>query len=101
MPAPVRYLLLVVAIPVALGAYLLTGQVIAGLALPAGLHELLVIFLPLLIAGLCAVPFIAPFVDLKAKQALAARPGGATPSRGDATTEEAAGARDARRPRGD
>jgi hypothetical protein len=79
MSTPVRYLLLVLAIPVAIAAYLITAQVLSGLALPSGLGDLLVIFLPLFVAGLCSIPFIAPFFDLKARQALADRPGGPGP----------------------
>ena len=70
-----RYVLLVLAIPVALAAYLLTGTLIAGLALPGSIGQLAVVFLPLFVAGLVAVPFIAPFVDYKAKEALANAPG--------------------------
>lgn len=71
----VRYVLLLLAIPAALGAYFLTGTVIAGLGLSGPIKELAVIFLPLLVAGLVSIPFIAPFVDYKAKQALANAPG--------------------------
>jgi flagellar biosynthesis protein FliQ len=71
----VRYVLLVLAIPAALGAYLLTGTLIAGLATQGSLGQLALVFLPLFVAGLVAVPFIAPFVDHKAKEALANAPG--------------------------
>ena len=80
----VRYVLLVLAIPAALGAYLLTGQVLAGMALPASIGSLAVIFLPLFVAGLVAIPFIAPFIDAKAKEALANAPS-ARERRGDGT----------------
>ena len=70
----VRYVLLVLAIPFAVAAYVLTGQVLTSLGVGGELGGLLIIFLPLFIAGLVAVPFIAPFVDYKAKQALADAP---------------------------
>jgi hypothetical protein len=91
MSTPVRYALLVLAIPVAIGAYLITARVLSGLELPSGLGDLLVIFLPLFVAGLCSIPLIAPFFDLKARQALADRPGGPPadgPASSDASPDE-------------
>jgi hypothetical protein len=35
------------------------------------MQDLVVLFVPLLIAGLCMMPFIIPFLDRKAKQDLA------------------------------
>ncbi len=78
-----RVILLVLAFPVGLAAYLVTGQLLtaAGLAGVAG--GLLLVFLPLLVAGLCAIPLLIPFVDYKAKQALAGRPSAAPSSPAD------------------
>ena len=70
----IRVLLLAIAIPAAVIGYTLTGQVLSALPLPEAIRGLVLGFLPLLAGGLCAVPFLVPFVDYKAKQALAARP---------------------------
>jgi hypothetical protein len=39
-----------------------------------GLADLLLLFVPLLVAGLCMVPFLIPFVDRMAKRDLEAAP---------------------------
>ena len=72
-----RVVLLVLAFPVGLAAYLVTGQLLTAAGLAGALGGLVLIFLPLLVAGLCAVPLLIPFVDYKAKQALADRPSAA------------------------
>jgi hypothetical protein len=64
--------LAVLSLPVGLAAYLVTGMILAGLSLPDGLSGLLTIFLPLFVAGLCMIPFIAPAFDSMAKRDLAA-----------------------------
>jgi hypothetical protein len=74
MSAPVRYALLGLSIPAALAGYWLTGQLLFALGLETIAGGLLLVFLPLLGAGLCALPFIAPFFDHLAKQALADAP---------------------------
>jgi uncharacterized protein YqgC (DUF456 family) len=64
-----RYLPTVLAIlsfPVALAAYLLTGAVIAAVA-PSLVTSIVGIFVPLFVAGLCMIPFVAPWFDAKAK----------------------------------
>ncbi len=72
---PVRIVvLLVLAVPAALIGYNVAVLVLSALPLPAGIGDLALLFLPLLAGGLCAMPFIVPFVDYKAKQALANRP---------------------------
>jgi hypothetical protein len=86
-----RIVLLVLAIPVALGAYLVTGQVLAGMSLEGPMRELLLVFLPLFVAGLVAIPFIAPFVDMKAKQALADAPGARARAEAEARAKSAGG----------
>lgn len=70
----IRVLLLALAVPAAVIGYSLAGQVLAALPLPEAARGLILGFLPLLAGGLCALPFLVPFVDAKAKQALAARP---------------------------
>jgi hypothetical protein len=46
--------------------------ILSALPLPKGLAELLVIFVPLLVAGLCMIPFLVPLVDRMAKRDLEA-----------------------------
>lgn len=70
----VRVVLLALAIPAAVLGYTLAAQVLSAMPLPEAARGLILGFLPLLAGGLCAVPFLVPFVDYKAKQALAARP---------------------------
>ena len=67
-------MLLALAIPAAVVAYTLAAEVLSAMSLPETARGLILGFVPLLVAGLCAVPFLVPFVDYKAKQALAARP---------------------------
>jgi hypothetical protein len=81
---PVRILvLLVLAVPAALLGYNVAVMILSGLPLPAGIRNLAILFLPLFVGGLCALPFIAPFFDYKAKEALANRP----PADGDPTRD--------------
>ena len=85
MPARIL-ILLVLAVPAALIGYNVAVVLLSGLPLPAGIRDLAVLFLPLLAGGLCAMPFIAPFFDYKAKEALANRPttdGDPPPAPGD------------------
>ena len=67
-------MLLVLAVPAAVIGYTVAAALLAELPLPAGIRDIALLFLPLLAGGLCALPFLAPFVDHKAKQALAERP---------------------------
>ena len=78
MPARIL-VLLVLAVPVAIAGYWIATQLVAALPLPDGLRGLALLFLPLLAAGLCALPLIAPAFDHLAKQALANRPPDGTP----------------------
>lgn len=65
-------ILAVLSLPAAVIGYTVTVAVLSALGLPKGLEELAVIFVPLFVAGLCMVPFIAPLVDRMAKRDLAA-----------------------------
>jgi hypothetical protein len=72
MPAVRRNLptiLLALSLPVGLVGYLLGARLVAAVAPGASLVEL---FVPLLIAGLCMMPFLVPWVDRRAKADLAA-----------------------------
>ena len=64
-------LLLVLALPAGIIGYAVGARLVSGLSLPSGMQDLVVLFVPLLIAGLCMMPFIIPFLDRKAKQDLA------------------------------
>ena len=66
-------LLAILSLPAAAIGYAVTGAILTS-ALPRGegLTDLLLIFLPLLVAGLCMVPFLIPFVDRMAKRDLEA-----------------------------
>jgi flagellar biosynthesis protein FliQ len=65
-------ILLVLSFPAGILGYTLGARVVAALALPDQVQEIAVLFVPLLIAGLFMLPFLAPFFDRKAKQDLAA-----------------------------
>ena len=86
-------ILLVLAVPVAVAGYLAGAAVLGALPLPGSIRDFLVSFGPLLVAGLCTVPFLVPFFDRMAKRDLAAAPG-----RGASSDAETDVARDRRRP---
>lgn len=67
-------LLAILSLPAGLAGYLVAGTVITNLGLAGDVGGLLVVFVPLFIAGLCMVPFIIPLVDEMAKRDLAAAP---------------------------
>ena len=52
--------------------YAAAAAILSALPLPSGLANLLVIFVPLLVAGLCMIPFLVPLVDRMAKRDLEA-----------------------------
>ena len=68
-------ILLVLSLPAGIIGYTVTARLVSalvsGLALPGGIGDLVILFVPLLVAGLCMMPFIIPFIDRKAKQDLA------------------------------
>ena len=65
-------ILAVLSLPAAVIGYTVAVAVLSALGLPKGIEELVLLFVPLFIAGLCMVPFIAPLVDRMAKRDLAA-----------------------------
>jgi hypothetical protein len=70
-----RYLvptLLILSLPAGVIGYLIGGWIVAALPIPAGLTGIAQLFIPLFIAGLCMVPFVAPALDRMAKRDLAA-----------------------------
>ncbi len=69
-----RYLpniLFALSLPVGLLGYGLGVTLVTAL-LPDQANGVLVLFIPLFIAGLCMMPFVIPFFDRKAKRDLAA-----------------------------
>ena len=71
----VRFLpniLLLLALPAGLLGHALGSQVIAALPLSGPVQGILALFVPLFIAGLFMLPFVAPYFDRKARQDLAA-----------------------------
>lgn len=54
----------------AIGYAVATAILTAVLPQKEGLANLLLLFVPLFVAGLCMIPFLAPFVDRKAKRDL-------------------------------
>ena len=62
--------------------YAVTVAILSALPLPKGLAGLLIIFVPLFVAGLCMVPFLIPFVDRMAKRDLEAHRAATTPADG-------------------
>jgi hypothetical protein len=64
--------LAILSLPAAAIGYAVTATILTSALPREGLAELLVIFLPLLVAGLCMVPFLIPFVDRMAKRDLEA-----------------------------
>ena len=62
----------ILSLPAAAIGYAVAVAILSALSLPAELAGLLMIFVPLLIAGLCMVPFLVPLVDRVAKRDLEA-----------------------------
>jgi hypothetical protein len=50
--------------------YIVTAQILARLSLGGGVGDLVMLFVPLLAAGLVMMPFLIPYFDRKAKQDL-------------------------------
>ena len=65
-------ILAILSLPAGAVGYVVSSALLSSLSLPPGLGDLLLIFVPLLIAGLCMVPFIAPALDRQAKRDLEA-----------------------------
>ena len=63
-------ILLILSMPAGILGYLLGIRIIESLPLPEGLDEILLLFGPLFIAGLCMLPFLVPFFDRKATEDL-------------------------------
>ena len=64
--------LLVLSFPAAAVAYALTVRALEALQLSGDGREILVLFVPLFVAGLVMMPFLIPYLDRRAKEDLAA-----------------------------
>ena len=64
-------LLLVLSFPAGAVAYALTVQGLEALQLSGDGREILMLFIPLFVAGLVMMPFLIPYIDRKAKADLA------------------------------
>jgi len=64
-------ILLILSFPAGILAYTLALRVMQSVSLPTDASGLLLLFVPLLVAGLVMLPFLIPFFDRKAKQDLA------------------------------
>ena len=67
-------LLALLSLPAGAIGYVVTTNILSALSLPQGIQGLVMLFVPLFVAGLCMLPFLAPFFDRMAKRDLAARP---------------------------
>jgi hypothetical protein len=64
--------LAILALPAGAIGYALTTLILSGLALPDGARAVVLMIVPLFVAGLCMVPFLLPVLDRTAKRDLAA-----------------------------
>jgi hypothetical protein len=96
-------ILLILSLPAGALAYVVSANVLAGLPLPSGLGNFLVLFAPLLIAGLVMIPFLIPWFDRRAKADLAAYRNQASDGQdsGKAPVEDPSPLQDDRRPQDD
>ena len=60
------------ALPAGAIGYAVATTILSGLGLADGVGNLIVLFVPLFVAGLCMVPFLIPLFDSMAKRDLAA-----------------------------
>jgi hypothetical protein len=65
-------LLAILSLPAAAIGYTVTAAILTSVLPREGLAGLLLIFVPLFVAGLCMIPFLIPFVDRMARRDLEA-----------------------------
>jgi hypothetical protein len=65
-------LLAILALPAGAIGYAIASAILTGLALPDGARDVLLLIVPLFVAGLFMVPFLLPTFDRMAKRDLAA-----------------------------
>jgi hypothetical protein len=64
--------LAVLALPAGAIGYVVATNLLSGLGLRGGAQEVVLLIVPLFVAGLCMVPFLLPLFDAMAKRDLAA-----------------------------
>ena len=52
--------------------YAVSYAILSALSLPDGLAQIVILFVPVFVAGLCMIPFVAPLLDRAAKRDLEA-----------------------------
>ena len=62
--------LAILSLPAGAVGYIVTAQILARLSLGGGVGDIVMLFVPLLAAGLVMMPFLIPYFDRKAKQDL-------------------------------
>jgi len=65
-------ILAILSLPAAAIGYFVTRAILLSLSLPGGVADLLLLIVPLFVAGLCMVPFVIPALDRQAKRDLEA-----------------------------
>jgi hypothetical protein len=65
-------ILAILSLPAAAIGYFVTRAILLSLSLPGGVADLLLLVVPLFVAGLCMVPFVIPALDRQAKRDLEA-----------------------------
>ncbi len=65
-------ILAVLALPAGAIGYVVTTNILSGLGLPHDAEDVLLLIVPLFVAGLCMAPFVMPLFDRMAKRDLAA-----------------------------
>src|SRR4026209_2846911 len=65
-------ILAILALPAGAMGFVLTTNFLSGLGLPQGAEAVVLLLVPLFVAGLCMAPFLLPLFDRMAKRDLAA-----------------------------
>jgi hypothetical protein len=64
--------LAILSLPAAAIGYVVSSAILSALSMPIGAAELVLLIVPLFVAGLCMIPFLVPFMDRMAKRDLEA-----------------------------
>jgi len=64
--------LAILALPAGAIGFVVTTNILSGLGLPQGAEAVVLLLVPLFVAGLCMAPFLLPLFDRMAKRDLAA-----------------------------
>ena len=60
-------IMLILSAPTGILGHAAGAWLVASLSVPADINGILILFVPLFLAGLCMLPFLIPFFDHKAK----------------------------------